>query len=100
MQSGVYFQIKPKTLTSDMVELYPVNYSYTGEELSPQFAYKDGSVKLEGTGITENDIKITGAVSAADYGAYTVKVNGINNYTGSLKKYGVCVCPERLCPEG
>lgn len=81
-----------------MVELYPVNYSYTGEELSPQFAYKDRSVKLEGIGITENDIKITGAVSAADYGAYTVKVNGINNYTGSLKKVWCMYMPGTVMP--
>ena len=91
VQSGVMFTIERKTITADMITVSPLNYAYNGREHTPQLSLDDKEL-IEGAALTEADIYITEDTSAADYGVYTIRVNGRNNYKGvALKKW--CISP-------
>ncbi|MBU5430330.1 DUF1542 domain-containing protein [Kineothrix sp. MSJ-39] len=91
VQSGVTFAIERKTITADMITISPLNYAYDKTEHTPELFLNDKDL-VAGAELTENDIYVTGDTSASDYGVYTIRVSGRNNYKGvALKKW--CVSP-------
>lgn len=91
VQSGVTFAIERKTITADMITISPLNYAYDKTEHTPELFLNDKDL-VAGADLTENDIYVTGDTSASDYGVYTIRVSGRNNYKGvALKKW--CVSP-------
>ncbi|MBQ8118281.1 MAG: InlB B-repeat-containing protein [Lachnospiraceae bacterium] len=80
----VSFTIAPKALTDAMLTLDAVSYEHDGNEKTPTITVKDGTVTL--TADTDYTVENSSTTSSAAYGTYKIKVNGINNYTGSVEK--------------
>lgn len=73
------FVITPKALTDDMVTLDKESFTYTGEKLMPVVTVSDGDI------MTVNDYVVTNN-GGTEEGTYEVKVEGKNNYTGTVTK--------------
>ena len=84
------FTIERKQITEDMLTVTPYSYEYNRKEHTPTLVRLDNTLSVKGTALTENDIVVTGDTSASDYGVYTIRVTGKNNYKGvALKKWCV-----------
>lgn len=73
------FVITPKALTDDMVTLDKESFTYTGEKQMPVVTVSDGDI------MTVNDYVVTNN-GGTEEGTYEVKVEGKNNYTGTVTK--------------
>ena len=73
------FVITPKALTDEMVTLDKTTFTYTGSKLQPVVTVSDGDI------MTENDYVVTNE-GGTEVGEYEVKVDGQNNYMGTVTK--------------
>lgn len=83
------FTIDPKALTADMISLDSNvseknnTYLFTGNEITPRVTVSDGTDKLLAAG-EDKDYVLSGDTKATKYGEHTLKVEGKNNYTGTI----------------
>lgn len=75
------FEIKPKALTAAMLTINSTNLVYNGQNQSPVYEVKDGNTALN----TNAHYDVTGE-TGKDAGAYTLRITGKDNYTGTVEK--------------
>ena len=75
------FEIKPKALTAAMLTINSTNLVYNGQNQSPVYEVKDGETDLN----TNAHYDVTGE-TGKDAGAYTLRITGKGNYTGTVEK--------------
>ncbi|MBQ6624122.1 MAG: Ig-like domain-containing protein [Mogibacterium sp.] len=74
------YEITPKTVTADMLELGNSEFTYNGTEQKPNVSVKDN-----GTPLDSEDYEVSYS-GGADAGTYTVTLTGKRNYDGSTGK--------------
>ena len=74
------FTIYPKEITASMVTAQET-YLYTKNTITPSIQVKDGENVLK----KDEDYGLSGDLSASELGSYQAVVEGIGNYTGSVK---------------
>lgn len=75
------FEIKPKALT-DMLTINSTNLVYNGQNQSPVYEVKDGTAALNANAHYD----VTSGSTGKDAGAYTLRITGKGNYTGTVEK--------------
>ena len=75
------FSIEQKPVTSDMIYLSSENLEYTGSNIKPEVAVKDGTKTL----VLTTDYTLTNA-GGTEVGSYEVMITGQGNYKGTAKK--------------
>lgn len=75
------FEIKPKALTAAMLTINSTNLVYNGQNQSPVYEVKDGETALNANAHYD----VTGE-TGKDAGAYTLRITGKDNYTGSAEQ--------------
>lgn len=75
------FEIKPKALTDAMLTIQSSGFVYNGQNQSPVYEVKDGETDLN----TNAHYDVTGE-TGKDAGAYTLRITGKDNYTGSAEQ--------------
>ena len=76
------FEIKPKALTAAMLTINSTNLVYNGQNQSPVYEVKDGNTALN----TNAHYDVTSGSTGKDAGAYTLRITGKGNYTGTVEK--------------
>lgn len=76
------FQIKPKALTAAMLTIQSSGFVYNGQNQSPAYEVKDGTAALNANAHYD----VTGGSTGKDAGAYTLRITGKDNYTGSAEQ--------------
>lgn len=75
------FEIKPKALTDAMLTIQSSGFVYNGQNQSPVYEVKDGETALNANAHYD----VTGE-TGKDAGAYTLRITGKGNYTGSAEQ--------------
>ena len=76
------FEIKPKALTDAMLTIQSSGFVYNGQNQSPAYEVKDGTAALNANAHYD----VTGGSTGKDAGAYTLRITGKDNYTGSAEQ--------------
>ena len=76
------FEIKPKALTNAMLTIQSSGFVYNGQNQSPVYEVKDGTTALN----ADAHYNVTGGSTGKDAGAYTLRITGKGNYTGSAER--------------
>lgn len=76
------FEIKPKALTDAMLTIQSSGFVYNGQNQSPVYEVKDGETDLN----TNAHYDVTSGSTGKDAGAYTLRITGKGNYTGSAEQ--------------
>lgn len=76
------FEIKPKALTDAMLTIQSSGFVYNGQNQSPAYEVKDGTAALNANAHYD----VTGGSTGKDAGAYTLRITGKGNYTGSAEQ--------------
>lgn len=76
------FEIKPKALTDAMLTIQSSGFVYNGQNQSPAYEVKDGTAALNANAHYD----VTGGSTGKDAGAYTLRITGKDNYTGTVEK--------------
>jgi len=81
--ASVTVNITAKPLTDGMLTLSSYSYTHNGTTYDPTITVTDNAKNL--TLNTDYVIDASSTTSASAYGTYTIKVNGIGNYSGSAE---------------
>ncbi len=77
------FTINPRTLTSSSANItYTSSYTYTGSNIKPPVSVKYNGVALQ----NGKDYKVTYPATAVNTGSYTLKIEFMGNYSGTVSK--------------